>query len=357
MNLNIKLISGNNLDESFNVDVLGLQPVNLFESHIIDVNVSDRSFMQEFKLKPVKRRIIRSVTEEPHDDLFESKIINPNISDAKFMKEFNIQDIVNQVVPTIPERKKKETKELYEMVDISEDIIIQNIKEKRNILSDLKPRLPKNLSITEHIDIEDIRETAQHKQIDPVNIKPIDFSGDVEEIKGNVSMFIEEKENQFNEQLSKMRQDFISLQNSLNQKINAMTLFTSGGSGGGEVNMLKLDDVDTSNLSANKSYPKYNIGTGKIEFVSAAEIGQAISVTDEDIQTFNVDATIVENQYIDLQSEIASGTEQYTELDYNGLSQDYGLTFSLVNGYSDRLDISELGVVDGDHIRVRWKKA
>ena len=214
-------------------------------------------------------------------------------------------------------------------------------------------------SINENIDGETIVSTVSDP-IDesvPQTNNEIDYTADAETIRENVEQFIQAKELEFQEQLLKMRQDFVSLQAQINSKVNNMTMFVSSATGGGEVNMLRLDDVDTSQLSVSKPYPKYNSTTKKIEFVSASEIGQAISVTDEDIQSFTVDTTIETNQYIDLQSDIASGTEQFTELYHNGIAQDYGLTFELVNGSRNRLDISELPTVEGDHIRVRWKKA
>ena len=367
-----KLKAGNELNELF------CEPNNIVIG-TLESNTTDHLFEEEFNIQRTNileyiKKITVSPTviaieepleeplvdlEEPLVDVVESSALNLN---DLFEEQFDIND-VTVVVEKSTEHTKKKYNQIMEEADTDKFInsILPGNEPKVNIdMSKVRDRMiTKIKSINENIDGETIVSTVSDP-IDesvPQTNNEIDYTADAETIRENVEQFIQAKELEFQEQLLKMRQDFVSLQAQINSKVNNMTMFVSSATGGGEVNMLRLDDVDTSQLSVSKPYPKYNSTTKKIEFVSASEIGQAISVTDEDIQSFTVDTTIETNQYIDLQSDIASGTEQFTELYHNGIAQDYGLTFELVNGSRNRLDISELPTVEGDHIRVRWKKA
>lgn len=358
----IKLKAGNELNELFN------KPNNIVIG-TLESNTTDHLFEEYFNIHRTNiLEYIKKVSSQPVDVVEDAlvNIVESSTLDLNdlFKEQFNIRD-VTVVVEESTECTKKKYSQIVEEANTDKfiDSILPKVEPKINInMSKVRDRMiTKIKSINENIDSETMVSTVSDPITEPVSQIPqvnneIDYTADAETIRENVEQFIQVKEREFQEQLIKMRQDFISLQAQINSKVNNMTMFVSSATGGGEVNMLRLDDVDTSQLSVSKPYPKYNSTTKKIEFVSATEIGQAISVTDEDTQSFTVDTTIETNQYIDLQSDIASGTEQFTELYHNGIAQDYGLTFELVNGSRNRLDISELPAVEGDHIRVRWKK-
>ena len=323
---------------------------SLFEFGISSSDDYNFDFSKEFPVKPQLSEEILS--KEP--SLFEFGISSSDDYNFDFSKEFPVKP---QLSEEILERLKPKP------ITHEDDVIAKDVF-REEIYKPTKEGFDRTRQIIKEVTIPGEHVVTKPPQQKMEILKKSELlklfeskTEDIDNLKEEVGGFIEKQESRFQDQMTKIRGDFISLQNQLNQKINNMSLFASSSGGGGEVNMLRLDDVDTTNLSVNKSYPKYNTTTKKIEFVSAAEIGQAISVTDEDVQVFTVDATMVTNQYITLQSEIATGTELYTEVDFNGLSQSYTDTFSLVNGYRDRLDISEFGIAEGDFIRVRWKKA
>ena len=340
------LSASKSIDESFEFEILG--KCNLFEFDIVSNTAINFSFLKEFGFG------LNDHVEPKEPSLFEFGISSSDDYNFDFSKEFPVKP---QLSEEILERLKPKP------ITHEDDVIAKDVF-REEIYKPTKEGFDRTRQIIKEVTIPGEHVVTKPPQQKMEILKKSELlklfeskTEDIDNLKEEVGGFIEKQESRFQDQMTKIRGDFISLQNQLNQKINNMSLFASSSGGGGEVNMLRLDDVDTTNLSVNKSYPKYNTTTKKIEFVSAAEIGQAISVTDEDVQVFTVDATMVTNQYITLQSEIATGTELYTEVDFNGLSQSYTDTFSLVNGYRDRLDISEFGIAEGDFIRVRWKKA
>ena len=87
---------------------------------------------------------------------------------------------------------------------------------------------------------------------------------------------IQQEVNKFKEVLQKDVSDY---KVKVNQAITKG--FGGGSSGGGEVNLRHLDDVDTNNL-ANNRYLRYNASNNKFEFaaVSVAGADQSLNTTD-----------------------------------------------------------------------------
>ena len=76
-------------------------------------------------------------------------------------------------------------------------------------------------------------------------------------------------------EIDPMSRTLDDLRNKIKQLENWISKIASSGPGSGEVNLLKLDDVDTSNIGNNK-FLRYNAANAKIEFATVSGAGGAV---------------------------------------------------------------------------------
>jgi hypothetical protein len=245
-----------------------------------------------------------------------------------------LEDVVEQEEPIkeseIPHIEKLEVAEIpdAEVAKISTPKPIENqIEKKEKVVVVVKENSYNDEDIFNHVDM--VEESVR---------------GDIEDINGileQIQSRVQETDSKQDKLLQKMK---VELENMRKLFFNKLQ-FISSNSGGGEVRILRMDDIDTSNIGDGKSVI-WDSSVGKFVFVDPASVSGVANAVDK----YTITAQNLVDGFLDLTTSADLTKSEQTELQMNGSSQSYPECYTYTN--DSRIDISGMDLTEGDFVRI-----
>lgn len=272
-----------------------------------------------------------------------------NVFNSDFRKEFGIHnfEVCLNEKSSINDFLFEEYFNINQSFDYS---IIENLKkdlnsrkiltrEERESIPEKEPEVfnienKKTISLDEEIETkkEVIKENSFYRIVEfdssevrniPTKVEP-SYKDEVEQqlvdMENKYEDLLQKTKENYQSQLNKMVNDFSEFRNHINQQVSRMA-FISSSAGGGAVNILDMDDVDSSQISDGRTLI-WNSEKRVFEFENIrSQSAQAYEVTEDLLAEGVVELRVpADSDFYDLSTIELNGLVNYHELHYKFLS-------------------------------------